>query len=194
MSFQLIFNALSLGVGLSMDAFCVSMTNGLNDPGMRGKKQAGIAFVYAFYQTVMPLIGWILVRTAAQTFTAFRKMIPWIALLLLLYIGGKMVLEAIRSKKENDVENAGKLTFRELQIQGIATSIDALSVGFTISEYVLHEALFTGLLIGLVTFVLCVAGVRVGRKAGDLLAGYANFFGGAILIAIGIEIFVNGTI
>ena len=127
------FNSFLLGVGLAMDAFSVSMANGLHEPHMSPGRLCLIAGVYAVYQFAMPMIGWLLVHTAAKTFTAFQKFIPWIALILLCYIGGKMLIEGIRGK--DDPEHPDKpLTFSVLMVQGIATSIDALSVGFTIAD------------------------------------------------------------
>ena len=185
-----VFNSIMLGVGLAMDAFCVSMTNGLHEPHMSHKRMLGIAGTYAGFQFLMPLIGWICVSTIASYFKAFSRMIPWIALGLLCYIGGRMLYDGI-AEKETDEEN-GRLTIRELMIQGIATSIDALSVGFTIASYSLPAALCASLIIGLVTLVICLAGIVLGRKFGLMLADRANILGGLILIGIGIEIFLTG--
>ena len=137
----------------------------------------------------MPLIGWICIHTVVQYFQAFEKLIPWIALGLLGYIGGKMLLEGIRG--EGCECGCGNLTFGALVVQGIATSIDALSVGFTIADYNLKEALLASLVIAAVTFIICLGGLYIGRKAGTKLAGKAGIFGGAILIFIGLEIFIT---
>lgn len=185
-----IFNSIMLGVGLAMDAFCVSMTNGLHEPEMSGRRAASISATYAAFQFLMPMIGWVCVSTIASYFKAFQKMIPWIALGLLCYIGGKMLYEGVRNK-EIDSENS-QLGVKELMIQGLATSIDALSVGFTIASYSLADALFSSLLIGAVTYVICTVGVKIGRKFGLMLAGKANILGGIILIGIGMEIFLTG--
>ena len=150
-----------------------------------------IAGVYAFFQFAMPMIGWICVHTAVEHFKAFDKFVPWISLILLLYIGGKMIFEAIK-KGDDDTENATKLVFGTLISQGIATSIDALSVGFTIADYGFLMALTASLIICVVTYFICMAGLAIGKKAGTHLKSKASVLGGIILIAIGIEIFVKG--
>ncbi len=179
-----------LGVGLAMDAFSVSLANGLNEPKMQPPKLVGIAATFAVFQAVMPLIGWICVHTAAQHFESFEKYIPWIALALLAYIGGKMLIEGIRCKCEDC--GCKKLTLSALLVQGVATSIDALSVGFTISEYNLTEAIAAVITIAIVTFIICCAGLVLGRTFGTKLAGKAGILGGVILIAIGLKIFIEG--
>lgn len=189
LNFMFFFNSLLLGVGLAMDAFSVSLANGLNEPCMGSKKMAGIAAVFGVFQGMMPLIGWVCIHTVVQYFTFFEDLIPWIALALLSYIGAKMLIEGIANK---DAEtHCVALTLGSLLVQGIATSIDALSVGFTIAHYNALEALLASLLIGVVTFFICFMGLHIGKKAGTKLAGKAGIFGGAILIFIGIEIFVS---
>ena len=178
-----------LGVGLAMDAFSVSLANGLNEPKMKKHKMCGVAGVFAGFQFAMPMIGWICVSTIARLFGIFEKFIPWIALILLGYIGGKMLYEGIKNKDEED-EKPG-VGLKGLLVQGIATSIDALSVGFTISKYSCMEALLACLLIGAVTFIICLAGLAIGKKAGTKLAGKAGILGGVILVAIGVEIFIT---
>ena len=196
MDFIFFINSALLGVGLAMDAFSVSIANALNEPQMHKNKMLAIAGTFGFYQFAMPMIGWICVHTIAQKFEAFQKFIPWIALILLLYIGGKMIIECIKEKNaQQQNDNAGKkntLTFWALMLQGIATSIDALSVGFTIAEYNTAAALTASLIIAVVTFVICMAGLLLGRKVGEKLSGKAEIFGGIILIGIGIEICVKG--
>ncbi|MBR3044546.1 MAG: manganese efflux pump [Oscillospiraceae bacterium] len=191
MSFGFVCNSLLLGAGLAMDAFTVSLANGLNEPKMRRCKQAGIAGMFAGFQTLMPLIGWICVHTILQYFRAFEKLIPWIALLLLCYIGGKMLLEGIRKKQPEPEQKTAALGLGALVVQGIATSIDALSVGFTIADYRGALALAAAVMIGAVTFLICFAGLLIGRRAGMKLAGKATILGGVLLIGIGIEIFVS---
>ena len=185
-----IMNSVLLGVGLSMDAFSVSLANGLHEPEMKKKKICGIAGVFAFFQALMPMIGWICVHTVIQYFKAFEKFIPWIALILLLFIGGKMLLEGIKEKESDPGKT--KVGLMALLVQGIATSIDALSVGFTIAEYEISMAVVCVLIIAVVTFVLCLLGVMIGKKFGTRFSGRATVLGGVVLILIGIEIFVTG--
>lgn len=189
MDFVFFLNSILFGVGLAMDAFSVSMANGLNEPKMKKNKMGLIAGTFAFFQFAMPMIGWICIRTVARYFNAFEKAVPWIALILLLYIGGKMLIEGI--KNEGDDEKPG-VGFKALMVQGVATSVDALSVGFTISDYNLSKALIEALIIAVVTFFICVGGLLIGRKVGTKLSGKASILGGVILIGIGIEIFVKG--
>ena len=182
--------SIMLGAGLAMDAFSVSLANGLNEPTMKKSRMVGVAGIFSVFQFAMPLIGWICVSTVARLFGAFEKLIPWIALILLGYIGGKMFYEGIK-RKENEEEQTA-VGLKGLLIQGIATSIDALSVGFTISDYNWMEALLACLLIGTITFFICYAGLGIGKKAGTKLAGKAGILGGVILILIGLEIFITG--
>ena len=190
LSFQLLFNSILLGIGLAMDAFSVSLANGLNEPCMKTRKMCGIALVFAIFQGMMPMIGWICVHTIVQYFRSFEALIPWIALFLLCFIGGKMLYEGIQNKDDKVV--CRSISLSALLIQGIATSIDALSVGFTIADYDLGSSIISVLLIAAVTFAICFAGLDIGKRAGTKLAGKAGIFGGAILIFIGFEIFLTG--
>ena len=195
---QLIINSVLLGLGLAMDAFSISIANGILEPNMRKTRMLKISGVYAVAQFLMPLIGWFLVTTLEGIFTSFSKFIPWIALILLLFIGGKMVIEGImeRKGKKKDEEikedKPVKLTWGALIVQGIATSIDALSVGFTIADYSVLRAFASSLIIGVVTLVICLIGLIFGKKIGDKISSIATIIGGCILIFIGIEIFVKG--
>ena len=198
MEWNLIFfvNSILLGAGLAMDAFSVSIANALNESGMKKSRMCFIAGVYAFFQFAMPMIGWICVHTIVEYFSKFETFIPWIALALLLWIGGKMIWEAVHGEEDAAVSegelSATRLTFATLMIQGVATSIDALSVGFTIADYGLLMALVASLLIAGVTFAICMTGLLIGKKAGDKLGAKATLAGGLILVGIGIEIFVKG--
>ena len=188
-NFRFFFNSILLGVGLAMDAFSVSMANGLNEPHMSKKKMSGIAGVFAFFQFLMPMIGWICVHTILQYFQMFEKFIPWIALFLLFYIGGSMLIEGIKGEEEEEHHGVG---FKALLVQGVATSIDALSVGFTIADYGFMMALVCSIMIAVVTFFICVGGLEIGKSVGTKLSNKASILGGAILIFIGIEIFITG--
>lgn len=188
MDFSFFFNSALFGVGLAMDAFSVSLANGLNDPNMKKHRTILISSVFTFFQIIMPLIGWVCVSTMANRFKVFEKYIPYIALVLLVFIGGKMLYEGICG---GDEDECGSVCLTALLVQGVATSIDALSVGFTISDYSFIKALISCLIIGAVTFVICFAGVEIGKKAGTKLAGKASIFGGVILIFIGLEIFIS---
>ena len=191
MTFNLLFilNSILFGIGLAMDAFSVSVANGLREPEMPVSRSLVIAGTFAVFQTLMPLLGWFCVHSIAEAFQAFQPYIPWIALVLLAFIGGKMIWEGLHDQSEAESLQGGALF-----IQGIATSIDALSVGFTIAEYELIFAVTESLIIGIVTFGLCLAGLLLGGRIGSRISGKAGIVGGIILILIGTEIFVTGII
>jgi len=194
---QLVVNSILLGVGLAMDAFSVSIANGLAEPSMKKGRVCMIAGVYSLFQFAMPLTGWFFVHSLTETFKAFQPFIPWISLLLLCFIGGKMVWEGLSKKtpgdNEEEKEKGGinKLTFGVLMVQGIATSIDALSVGFTTAEYSFPAAFLSSVIIGVVTFVICLGGLVFGKKLGEKFSDKATVIGGIILIGIGLEIFIK---
>ena len=188
-SISFVVTSIMLGVGLAMDAFSVSLANGLHEPQMRKRKMCVVAGVFATFQAMMPMFGWICVHTIVNIFQEFANFIPWIALALLGFIGGHMLIEGIKGEDEEEVPRVG---FWGLIIQGVATSIDALSVGFTISEYGFFMAMACALIIAVVTFFICTVGLMLGKRFGTRLAGKATILGGVILIAIGIEIWITG--
>ena len=181
-------NSVLLGLGLAMDAFSVSVANGIAEPEMRRGKACMVAGTFAGFQALMPLIGWTCVHLVEKAFAAFQKFIPWIALLLLAFIGGKMILDGLKAKAGEEMAAVGT---GSLLLQGVATSIDALSVGFTTADLGFGAALISSLIIGAVTLAVCFCGVILGRKFGAKVSDKASIFGGVILIAIGIEIFVK---
>lgn len=193
MKYDVLFFAQSalLGLGLAMDAFSVSLADGLHEPNMKKRKTCLIAGTFGLFQFAMPMIGWILVHTVVEQFKAFEKAIPYIALVLLCFIGGKMIYDGIKNGAEDDTKEV-KTGILGLLIQGVATSIDALSVGFTIGEYDVFMALTASAVIAAVTFGVCVAGVFIGKKFGLKFREKATVAGGIILVIIGIEIFVRG--
>ncbi len=192
MDFSFFLNSLLFGVGLAMDAFSVSLASGLNEPRMTKLRECSIAGTFSLFQIGMPLLGWFCVRKMEEAFNGFRPWIPWIALVLLLIIGGKMLVEGIRGT-DGEAEKV-PMGFWSLMLMGVATSIDALSVGFTISEYYFTMAVTEALIIGATTFLICILGIRLGRSIGTRLAGKASVLGGVILILIGIEICVKNLI
>ncbi len=200
MDFWFFFEAAMLGFGLAMDAFSVSLANGLNEPKMKKRKMTAVAGTFALFQAAMPLIGWICVKTIVKIFGFLEALIPWCALGLLGFIGGKMLIEGIKEGKACEdegseacqvIREAKALGVGALIVQGVATSIDALSVGFTIAEYGLLEAVVAAAVIALVTFPICLGGILIGKVAGERMSGKAGILGGAILIFIGLEIFIT---
>ena len=205
MSFTFLFfiNSILLGVGLAMDAFSVSAVAGLREPAMPAGRRSLIAGTFGFFQFFMPMIGWFCVHTIVEYFRIFEKFIPWIALGLLLWIGGGMLREGLAEMSSDSAASgvsadsaasAPVLTPGTLLLQGIATSIDALSVGFTIAEYSALQAFVSALIIAVVTFFICLGGIRLGEAFGTRLSGKSSILGGLVLIAIGLEIFITGTV
>ena len=196
-----ILNSILLGVGLAMDAVSVSVANGLEDPGISRKKSFGIAGTFAFFQWLMPMLGWFFVTFLLSLFRVIAPFLPFVSLALLLYIGGKLALEGIRGDSEETPDSG--IGLKALLLQGIATSIDALSVGFTLASYRAFgkteeigeraaEALLSSVLIALTTFVLCLGALHAGKQAGAVLNRQAKVIGGLILIIIGARIFITG--
>ena len=209
---DIIINSLMLGVGLVMDAFSVSIADGLSMPDMKKREMFKIAGAFALFQFSMPLIGWFFVHFLEEKFTVFSLAVPYIALILLLFIGIKMIADAVKEMKNKEPENEEGLLIKEdegqkqessdsrnnriklsvLLIQAVATSIDALSVGFTIGEYKVVTAFFSSGIIGVVTLIICLTGLLLGKKIGMKFAMKAGILGGTILIVIGFKIFIQG--
>ena len=208
---QLIIQGLLLGLGLTMDACAVSMANGLQEPKMSLKKILFIAGMFSLFQGAMPLIGYLFGNVIYENFSFVEKyhVIPILSLIILLFLGGKMVLDGIKEIKEiknlnienslETVEEMDKnkealknLTFKVVFLQAIATSIDALSSGLTFSSFNILEALLVIALIMIVTLVMCIIALFIGKKFGDKLGPKAILIGGIVLILIGIEIFITG--
>ena len=182
-------NSMLLGTGLAMDAFSVSLANGLNEPRMGACRMGLIAGTFAAFQALMPMTGWSFVHIILQYSRFFERCLPWLALLLLVYIGWGMVREGLYNAAE--LGQKGGLALRMLLTQGGITSIDALSVGITIAEYGMSLALACSLIIAAVTFFLCLGGLWLGRRFGLRFAGQAHVFGGGILLFLGAEIFTH---
>lgn len=179
-----------MGTGLSVDAFSICVACGIYDARMRVRRAFVVATMFAASQFVMPLLGWMCVRTVSEHFSVFERLIPWIALVLLVTLGGNMLYESFCHKEDSyAVRNYG-LGF--IFLQSVATSIDTLTVGFATSAYSFYEAFTSALTIGLSTFAVCLPGVFIGKALGNTrLSKSAGFIGGIILLIVGFEIFIS---
>lgn len=191
-SFVFFLNTCLLGIGLAMDAFSVSLANGLREPKMEFDRMSLIAGTFAVFQFVMPMTGWICIHTIVEYFKKFEKFIPWIGFAVLMWIGIEMIVEGVKGETKDEDGNVKVLSFKKLFIQGVGISIDALSVGFTIEQYDIQTALVASFIIGAITFGICIAGVVIGKRFGTKLAQKATILGGIILVGIGIEILLGG--
>lgn len=178
-----------VGVGLSMDAFAVAICKGLAMPRVNRKQTLLIGLYFGVFQAVMPLTGWLLGSQFARRVT---KMAPWIAFVLLAWIGGSMIRESLSKKEEEEKADPVELRHRELLMLAIATSIDALAVGVSFSMVELTVPIYAAaILIGCTTFAISVAGVFVGNLFGARYKNRAEFVGGATLILIGLKILLE---
>ncbi|MCR5203336.1 MAG: manganese efflux pump MntP family protein [Lachnospiraceae bacterium] len=188
-----IIESILLGISLAMDAFSVSVANGISKSFVERKKMFVMAFTFAFFQFFMPFTGYLIVNILSMGIKKFITIVPYIAFILLMFLGGKMIIESILHK--TDIKVKDELTVKELLIQGVATSIDALSVGFVIVKYSMFQAFMASLIIGVVTFFICISGCVIGKKIGDKMGeklnSIAEIVGGCILVAIGLWVLLG---
>lgn len=181
---MLLFTALAL----SMDAFAVSISNSLCFPGLSKKQGIANSASFGFFQGLMPIIGFFAGQLLSGVITTVDH---WIALLLLGFIGGKMLVDGIQALRAPEACPAGQIfTLKTMVMQAIATSIDALAVGVSFAALAVNIWAAAGA-IALITFVCCLIGVFLGRKFGFLLGDWAQIFGGLILVGIGLKIFIE---
>ena len=171
-----------LAIGLSFDSFAVSVCSGLNLPHIRFQQAAKIALFLALFQGLMPLLGWMIGNSMKSL---IEPVDHWLAFGLLTLIGGKMITESFISSEEREIKNP--LLIRVILMLSLATSIDALAVGFSFAT-LLDKILFAALIIGLVTFVASMLGILLGKKTGPKINRYAEIMGGLILIMIGCKV------
>lgn len=183
---SIIIEAALLGVGLAMDAFSVSVSDGILLGQAKPGQTLKIAFFFGAFQFIMPVIGYAAGSTFAGIIEAFDH---WVAFMLLALIGGKMIYEAITGKEEQ-TEVKNPLAFKTLLLLAIATSIDALAVGVTFAT-ISSPVFLCSAIIGVVTFFISAAGVLLGSKCGDLFGNKAEIAGGVILILIGLKILIE---
>nr|MCR5720667.1 manganese efflux pump MntP family protein [Lachnospiraceae bacterium] len=178
----IVFKSILLGMGLACDAVSVSVANGVADKDMLKKKEQLTAVSFAFFQALMPVIGWILVLVAVSFFNSLVKYVNFIGFIVLLVIGLKMFLEGFQKDEEKTPKE--ELTFKTVMFQAVATSIDALSVGLTMSDYTFVQVFLSVAIIALVTYVMCFFATKLGKTIGMRIGKHAEKFGGAILIAV----------
>ena len=172
----LILNSVLLGVGLAVDAFSVSVSDGLSEPGMKWNRVFLIAGTFGLFQGVMPFAGWVLVHFAENRFEILQKIVPWVAVALLVFLGVKMIIEGIKNKSSEEPGSVARLTFGMLMVQGVATSIDALSVGLAIAKFSFFETLLSAFIIAAVTLMICICGLKLGEKRQGPRLGRSHTF------------------
>ena len=184
----LFIEILLIGVGLSMDAFAVSICKGLSMKRMNWKNAIIIVFYFGAFQAIMPAIGYFLGTTFESFVTAFDH---WIAFVLLAFIGGNMIKESFSDDDDEKTTQDNIMSFKNLTILAIATSIDALAVGVTFAFVDSGNIWFSSTVIGVVAFVISYAGVMLGKKISGVFQSYAERVGGCVLVIIGLKILIE---
>lgn len=187
------FSLFGIGVGLAMDAFAVCITNGAITRRVTPWFALKLALCFGLFQSLMPLLGWLIGKAGESIISAVDH---WVALILLSYLGLSMIFEArkkkncgMRDRRQDDIQPRTLITL------AVATSIDALATGIILPSAVGASSVFlmgeSVLIIGLITFAICLIGVYIGKKFGTLCSLHAEYFGGLVLIGIGIKIFID---
>lgn len=180
-----ILTVVLLAIGLSFDSFAVSVCSGLNLPQIRFFQAAKIAIFLAVFQAAMPLIGWLVGNSMKPI---IEPVDHWLAFGLLGLIGGKMIIESLLGGEQRDIKNP--LQLKVILMLSLATSIDALAVGFSFAT-LLNKILIAVLIIGFVTFMAAMLGILLGKTTGPKISRYAEVAGGVILIIIGTKILIE---
>jgi len=180
-----IFTVVLLAIGLSFDSFAVSVCSGLNLPHIRFFQAAKIATFLALFQAFMPLVGWLVGNSIKSL---IEPVDHWIAFGLLSLIGGKMIIESFISSEAREIKNP--LHIKVILTLSLATSIDALAIGFSFAT-LLDKILIAVFIIGAVTFIASMLGILLGKKTGPKINKYSEIIGGLILIFIGCKILIE---
>lgn len=189
--YKVIINSFILGLGLTMDAFSICVANTMDNKYNNKLKAVIMPLIFAFFQFLMPLIGYLFVNVLSDNISIINNCIHIISFLVLSYIGIKMIYESIVNKKNNINDSQDNSSFKLILIQGLVTSIDALSAGFAFSSYNIQSAIIASVVIGAVTFIICEIGANIGHKVGKILTNNAKIYGGIILILIGLRIYLG---
>jgi putative Mn2+ efflux pump MntP len=192
-----IIELLFLSVGLSMDAFAISLTSGMCKKDIRLPHALLIGFMFGFFQAIMPAIGYV---GGSFFYVQIKAVDHWVVLIILVFLGVRMIVESIHEMNKNSQKSdetqivcgttSARFSFKELVVQSFATSVDALAVGISLA-IIDAPLVFCASVIGLVTFCICFPAVYAGKKAGALLSDKAGILGGVMLILIGIKIFLE---
>jgi len=174
-----------LAIGLSFDSFAVSVCSGLNLPHIRFFQAAKIAIFLSVFQALMPLIGWLVGNSMKSI---IEPVDHWLAFGLLVLIGGKMIIESLANTGQREIKNP--LQLKVILLLSLATSIDALAVGFSFAT-LLDKIIIAVFIIGAITFIAAMLGILLGKKMGPKVSKYAEITGGLILIAIGLKILIE---
>ncbi len=174
-----------IGLGLAMDAFAVSVCKGLSMKKLNWKKAIIIGLYFGIFQMLMPIVGYFL-GTAFEGFVT--SVDHWIAFILLLIIGGKMIAEALGNEDSKNCND--NVNFKTMIVLAIATSIDALAVGITFA-FLQTNIILASSIIGIITFFVSLIGVKIGNRFGNVYEKKAEFVGGLILVIIGLKILLE---
>lgn len=179
------YTILILAIGLSFDSFAVSVTSGLNLPRIRFFQAVKMAITLAVFQAIMPLLGWLFGSTIKEQIAPIDH---WIAFGLLALVGGKMIIESFTTSGDEKIKDP--LRMKVILLLALATSIDALAVGFSFSIY-LDKIFWAIFIIGSITFIASMTGILIGKKTGPKINKYAEIIGGLILFGIGCKILIE---
>ncbi|MCH5163354.1 MAG: manganese efflux pump [Clostridiales bacterium] len=182
-------NGLLFGLGLAVDSFLIALTDGLDNPNVKIGKLALLAAMFAAFQILMPMLGWLCMHTVAVYVDYFDKVLSWIAFAVMLFFGVRMIVDGVKKqpleRKERDIGISAVI------LQCFVTSVDSLAVGFAIANYTVISALVCSIVIGSVTFIMFCLGYTVGKRFGLRFADAASVIGGIVFIGIGIEILIT---
>lgn len=184
-----IIKSFVLAIGLGVDSFSISLINGMTYQGKNRKILIEQSLIFALCQGIMPFIGYIALVYFSSKLLIIKEIAPYISLILLAYLGIKLIIE---SRKNELVDNASNnLSFSIFLLQGIATSIDAISCSFSMISLSLNDALIEILIITIITYLMCYIAIHIGKEIGNRIEKYSKVIGGIVLILIGIIIFIR---
>lgn len=184
-----IINSFLLALGLGVDSFSISLVNGISYPSNNKKNQLVQSLIFGICQSIMPFTGYILLVYFSNKLTIITTISPYISLVLLSYLGIKLIFESF--KNEDIKEKNDKLTISTLILQGVATSIDAVSCSFSMINLSMFEAVLEIIIIGIITVILSYIALNLGKEIGKKVEKYSQIIGGVILILIGIILFIK---
>ena len=185
---MIFFNAIILGITLAMDAFSISVSKALIANEIKIKNALKLGAVFGGFQAVMPLLGYFI---GSGFYSLIKNYFGVVSFIILAYLGGKMIYDYFLGEEENLCKD---ITFKELFILGIATSIDALAAGFCFGANAFFETIISCLIIGIITFIICWFGYVLGTRLAEKIGNKSTLFGGIILVLLGVKILIESII